>query len=295
MRTPPHAMVALVTPFDEAGDIDIGAHRHNLETLHERGIRGFLIGGSTGEGPYLEPGERLGLVAVAREVLGDGPCILSGVNAESMRQGLAQSAEAAGAGADAVLALTPTTLVRGRADAVIDFYEGVADEAGLPVLLYTMGRVAGYELDVETSTHLAAHGNIVGLKDSNGNPTRLQEVAASAPDDFYVFCGASRAVALSIEGGAWGAITASANYAPTLLGEVVTSARKSARRAADAQERLGGLARVVESRGLAGIKLAAEISGLRPGRSRRPLPGLAAADEATLRRSLEAMRRQVLA
>ena len=56
MRTPPRLMPALITPFTRTGEIDLEAHRHNLRTLSTAGIRGFLIGGSTGEGPYLEAG-----------------------------------------------------------------------------------------------------------------------------------------------------------------------------------------------------------------------------------------------
>ncbi len=70
MTTPPHTMAALITPFDEAGVIDTGAHRHNLRLLTNRGLVGFLIGGSTGQGPYLEPGECTVLTGVAREELG---------------------------------------------------------------------------------------------------------------------------------------------------------------------------------------------------------------------------------
>lgn len=49
-------MPALITPFTRGGEIDTRAHTHNLKTLAEAGIDGFVIGGSNGEGPYLEPG-----------------------------------------------------------------------------------------------------------------------------------------------------------------------------------------------------------------------------------------------
>ena len=64
MKTPPRTMAALITPFYEHGSIDEAAHRHNLTLLTEWGLDGFLIGGSTGQGPYLEPGERLSLIHI---------------------------------------------------------------------------------------------------------------------------------------------------------------------------------------------------------------------------------------
>ena len=74
--------------------------------------------------------------------------------------------------------------------------------------------------------------------------------------------------------GGYGAIAASANYAPTLVREVVDAARKGLEKAADAQERLAGLSRLVDTRGVPGVKLAAEIAGLHPGLPRLPLQRL---------------------
>ena len=123
MRTAPRLLPALITPFSRSGELDLNAHRHNLRTLTKRGIKGFLVGGSTGEGPYLDPGERATLLTATRQELGTRPFLLAGVAGESLRVATAQVEEAAVAGADAVLALTPTSLVRGNQAAVIGFFK----------------------------------------------------------------------------------------------------------------------------------------------------------------------------
>ncbi len=294
MRTLPTVMAALVTPFDGGGEIDEDAHRHNLSLLRERGIEGFVLGGSTGEGPYLEPGERRRLLDVARDEVGDDAFLVSGVAAESLRAGLAQAEEATAGGADALLVMTPTTLIRGNARAVARYYEALAASSELPVLLYSVPGVTGFELPAETAAELAGRPGIVGMKDSGGQPVRVQQIMATAPVDFRLFIGSSPAVALGVAGGAHGAITASANYAPRLVIEVVAAARKSVAKAADAQERLAGLSRLVDARGVAAVKLAAEVSGLRPGRTREPLQPLSGADADVVRRRLEALRGQLL-
>lgn len=288
-------MPALVTPFDEHGDLDLDAHRHNVELLAGRGVDGFVLGGSTGEGPYLDPGERHDLVAVAREQVPDA-YLVCGVAGQSVRRGAEEIAEAAEGGADAALVLTPTSLVIGRHDAVRAYYVALATTAPIPLLLYSMPALTGYELPVDIAVEiLSRRGQAVGLKDSGGHPVRIQQIAAAVPEEMFLFTGSSPAVALSVAGGGFGAITASANYAPSLVREVVAAARKGgASRAADAQERLTGLTRLVEARGLAGTKLAAEVAGLRPGRSRAPLPVLAETDAAPLRRQLAALRHQFL-
>jgi dihydrodipicolinate synthase/N-acetylneuraminate lyase len=286
-------MPALVTPFDEAGDIDLDAHLHNVSWMISRGIDGLLIGGSTGEGPYLEPGERHTLVAVAREEADDA-FIICGVSGESLREAETLAAEAAEAGADALLVVTPTSLARGRDDSVRRYYEALADIAELPVMLYSVPKVTAYELPVDVVKLVAGRVDIVGMKDSGGQPVRAQQIVAAAPDDFYLFAGASAALSLSAAGGAYGAITASANYAPGLVGDVVSTARRNLVKASEAQEKLTGLSALVEARGVAGVKLAAEVAGMQPGHARAPVWPLEDDQAASLRRRLEAMKGQVL-
>ena len=119
MRPPPRTMVALITPFVENGSIDGPAHRHNLARLAEWEVGGFLIGGSTGQGPYLEAGERAVLTALARDELGQDAFLLTGVSAQSVRQALEQIGEGADAGADAVAVISgvmddPTPAIAAR-------------------------------------------------------------------------------------------------------------------------------------------------------------------------------------
>ncbi len=285
-------MPALVTPFDEPGDIDFEAHAHNVAFLESKGVEGLLLCGSTGEGPYIDPGERRQLVEATRE-LTDDVFLLCGVAAQSVRQAIAQVTEAAEGGADAALVMTPTTMARTRPDAVAAFYRTLEAAAPLPLLLYSVPAVTAFELTVEDAVSLAARPNIVGMKDSGGQPVRVQQIVGSSPD-FHVFAGASAAVALSVAAGGHGAITASANYAPTLVREVVDAARKGLDKAAEAQERLAGLSRLVDTRGVPGVKLAAEIAGLRPGLPRLPLQPLSSDEASTVSRQLEALKGQLL-
>jgi len=261
-------MPAIITPFDTSGAIDAGAHRHNVGALWERGIHGAVIGGSNGEGPYLEPGERATLAAGARAAAPDG-FVMVGLAAESLRLALAQAGEAAGAGADAVLAMTPTTLVRHRADLVEGFFSDLAEASPLPVFLYSVPKVTAYELPLEVALRLAAHGNVAGMKDSGGDPVRCTTVAAGAPRGFWMFAGASAAVAPAVAGGAHGSVTASANYAPELVSAVVAAAGTP--EANPLHERLLRLSGAVERHGVAAVKYAATRTGLEGGRSRRPL------------------------
>ena len=157
-------MPALITPFGQRGEIDIKAHTSNMRTLAERGIEGFVIAGSNGEGPYLEPGERSRLIKAGRR---RKTHLMVGIAGESTRVALAQVAESTEAGADSLLVLTPTTVARGRDEAILRFYRTVADRSNVPIFLYSVPPVTSYSLPIELIWRLSRHENIVGMKDGS--------------------------------------------------------------------------------------------------------------------------------
>jgi dihydrodipicolinate synthase/N-acetylneuraminate lyase len=264
-------MPALVTPFTTRGEIDLKAHTHNVRVLAEQGIEGFLFGGSTGEGQYLEPGERGRLVKAVRR---RKTHIVSGIAAETTRQGLAQVAEAIDAGADSLLVLTPTALARGRHDAVASYFQALADRSTVPVLLYSVPVYTGYSLPVDVVAKLARHHNISGMKDSSGDVVRLQAIVDATPASFILFNGSSRALSAAIAIGCYGAITASGNYAPDLVVRTLKAAQQSSSAARRLQKRLNSLSADVEAHGVPGVKAAAKAAGLQPGHPRLPLTRL---------------------
>lgn len=275
----PDYLPALVTPFTQRGEIDLKAHTHNMRALAERGIEGFVIGGSNGEGPYLEPGERGRLVKTGRRRKAH---FMVGITAESTRNALSQVAEATDAGADTLLVLTPTTLTRGRDDAVVDYFRAVAESTKTPVLLYSVPNVTGYSLPIDLVAQLSRHSNIIGMKDSSGDVVRLQSIIDTTPGEFVLYSGASRALTAAIAVGCHGAITGSGNYAPDLVLQTLRAAKESPAGARRLQKRLSSLSADVEAHGIPGVKAAARAAGLEPGYPRQPLTRLSRGVETSI-------------
>lgn len=280
-------MPALITPFTRSGAVDEDAVAHNVALLWERGVRGFLLAGSNGEGPYLEPGERATLCTIAREAAPQA-FLLCGVAAESLRMALTQAEEAARGGADAALVLSPTTLVRGRHHLVAGYFADVADRADLPVFLYSVPGVTAYDLPLEVVIELAGHRNIAGMKDSGGHPVKAAAIVTGAPEGFVLYVGSSPALTQSVAVGARGGITSSANYAPVLVGRVIDAARRSVRSALPVQRRLTRLSAAIEVHGVAGVKAAAAEAGLRAGIPRLPLRPLTGSARRVVRDTIRA-------
>ncbi len=273
-------MPAIITPFDDQQELDLDAHRHNLSFLGELGYEGFVLGGSTGEGPLLENGERRRLASASRESLGDEAYLLCGINAETNRAAKGQIAEAAEGGADAALVLTPTTLSRNRTNFVSAFYQEVADESPLPVFLYSVPGVTAYSLPLEAVWELAQHPNVLGMKDSSGDAIRIQRILTGLPDNFALYNGSAQSVTLTVAAGTYGVILAAANYVPQLSLEVVAAALEHPPGDMKSQNRLTVANDAVARYGIPGVKAASEMVGLQVGRCRAPLLPITPEDRA---------------
>ncbi|MDE0232611.1 MAG: dihydrodipicolinate synthase family protein [bacterium] len=271
MNSLPRAMPAIITPFNDQQELDLDAHRHNLSFLGGLGYQGFVLAGSTGEGPLLEPGERRRLTAASRDSVGDDTFLLCGINAETNREARRQITEAAQGGADAALVLTPTTLSRNRTNFVSAFFSEVADESPLPVFIYSVPLVTAYSIPMEAVWELAQHPNVVGMKDSSGDAIRIQRTLAGLPDNFALYNGSAHSVTLTLAAGAHGVILAAANYVPRLGLEVVAAALETPPGDMKKQHRLTAANDGVARYGIPGVKAAAEMVGLRAGRCRAPL------------------------
>jgi 4-hydroxy-2-oxoglutarate aldolase len=279
----PDYMPALITPFTRGGEIDTKAHIKNMRILAEAGMKGYVIGGSNGEGPYLEPGEREKLVRAGRRRKSH---FMVGVAAESTRAALRQVREAEDGGADSILAMTPTSLARGRDEAVLRFYRTLTDETKLPLFLYSVPAVTGYSLPIELVWRLSRHDNIVGMKDSSGDVVRLQSIIDATPTSFVLYAGSSRAVTGAMAVGCFGAITGSGNYAPELILQLVAAAKDDPSKARKLQKRLSSLSAEVEAHGVPGVKAAARAAGLESGYPREPLTRLSRGAETSITKLL---------
>lgn len=264
-------MPALVTPFTKTGELDIKAFQKNVRILAETGIEGFVIAGSNGEGPYLEPGERERLV---RSVRRRKTHLMVGIAGESTRLALQQVEEAEAAGADSVLVMTPTASARGRGEAMVTHYRTIADKSSLPVYVYSVPLMTAYSLPVDLVGKLSKHDNIVGMKDSSGDVVRLQAIIDETPGSFLLYSGSSRALTGAMAVGCHGAITGSGNYLPKLVQETLSRAKENPISARRLQKRLSSISSAVESHGVPGVKVAAQAAGLSPGHPRLPLTRL---------------------
>lgn len=225
--------VALLTCFDEHGDLDAGATAALAVRLCDEGVTGVVVAGTTGEAATLEADERRRLVREVRRAVPPTVPVVAGTGGPSTRQAVRLTAEAIDAGADAVMALSPPRAVDMR-----PYYAAVAETAGpVPVLAYHFPAVSPPGIPVACLAELP----VTGCKDSGGDADRLLEEVASFPGALYV--GATSLVALAGLVGAAGAILALANLDPRACGRAFAGDPEATRSLAAEQRalRAGGL------------------------------------------------------
>ncbi len=201
-----------------------------------------------------------------------------GIGAESTRQTIARARGAAAAGADAVLCVAPHYFGAGAmTDAALHaHYHAVADASPVPVALYSIPKYMHFALSQGLVAELAVHPNIIGIKDSSGDPAILATYLASQSDAFTVLTGNGAQFLAALQAGARGGILAVAAFAPALTRAVYEEfTRGNVAAAAAAQAELTPLAmEIVAKLGVAGVKAAYDHVGLAGGPVRGPLAGL---------------------
>jgi 4-hydroxy-2-oxoglutarate aldolase len=269
------------TPFDPGtGDVAPDALRDNVSRLAAAGLDGIVVAGSTGEAPLLAPDEQRRLVAWARAALPEGRWLVAGSGAESTRETVALARAAAAEGADAVLVRPPAYFAAAVTPASLaDHYRAVADASPVPVLVYNIPKYTHLPIAAGLLDQLAAHPNLVGVKDSSGDVKQLAAYRDAVPG-WSVFAGSGSLLYAALEMGCDGGILAVACFAAATCAGVLAAFRAGEReRAGRLAERLVPLDREIVARfGPAGVKAAMDAVGLYGGPVRAPLAGLSAGE-----------------
>lgn len=262
---------ALVTPFDDDGDVDHGALADLVRALDDGGADGMVPCGTTGEFASMTPVERRRVVETTASAT-DGP-VIAGAADTSVRGVRERIAAAADAGADA--ALVPLPYYHGANDpsGYETFLTRVADGADLPVVLYHIPGPVGRTLPVDLVATMADHGAVTGLKDSSGDLDRLLAVAERTPDGFDLYQGYDSLLVPGLAFGATGGINALANVVPGALADLAdaVAAGEFDRAMGIHREAVAPVFRLSVEHGFAPTtKVAAAARGLLPNAAVRP-------------------------
>ena len=218
------SITALATPFTVAGEIDLDAWRRLLRIQLDGGTQGIVVAGSTGEAAALDEEEFESLLRIAVETVAGCIPVLAGTGLSNTRKTIAQTRWVAALGADAALVVTPP-YVRPTQVGLDAHFRAVADEGGLPVVLYNVPGRTGCDLLPETAASLAGHERIIGIKEARAEVERMAALLPLRSTGFAVLSGDDPTAARAMLAGADGLVSVASNVLPRAMRRLCDLAR----------------------------------------------------------------------
>ncbi len=179
---------AVTTKFHENGDLDIPAFLHNIRAQIDAGVQGIIIGGSLGESSTLSHDERIELLVATKEVANGKVSVILNVAEGATRQaiGLAQRAEKNGADG---LMLLPPMLYRPTNAETVTYFRTVAQNTGLPILVYNNPVDYKVEVSLDMFEELLKLDNIQAVKESTRDISNVTRMLTRFGDRLKILCG----------------------------------------------------------------------------------------------------------
>lgn len=279
--------VAMVTPFDEKGDLDVAAGRRLAAYLVDNGVDSLVLAGTTGEAPTTSVEEKLTLLKEVKDEVGDKAKLIAGAGTNNTATSVQLAKASADAGADALLIVTPYYSKPTQAG-VVKHFSAVAEATDLPICMYDIPGRSGIEISSESIQRLAELPTIKAMKDAKGNLAEASWLMRQTGLAWYSGDDPLNLAFLSL--GATGSISVVGHAAPKQLKDLHVSfdsgdLEKARAINADviaplarAQARLGGVSLA---------KAALRLQGIEVGEPRLPVVGPSAAEIEELRNDMK--------
>ncbi len=213
------SLVALVTPFDQHNRVDYTALKRLIEFHVAEGSDGLVVAGTTGEAATLSRDEHVELLNRAVELAAGRLPVIAGTGSNSTAQTRDLSLAVADSGIDAYLLVVPY-YNKPVQEGMYQHFASIADAVSKPIILYNVpGRTVADMLPA-TVARLAAHGNIMGIKEATGDIDRLRAIQDLVDDEFMLYSGDDFTVLPFITLGGHGVITVSGNVVPAAMAKL---------------------------------------------------------------------------
>src|SRR4051794_27443046 len=213
------SLVALITPMRSDGSVDEKAFQELVEWQIAEGTEGLVPVGTTGESPTLSHQEHKRVVELCVEATRGRVPVIAGAGSNSTAEAVDFPRHAKAAGADATLVVTPY-YNKPTQEGMYLHFKAIADAADLPLFIYNIPPRSVVDMSVETMARLAAHPNIVGVKDATANLARPLHTRRACGADFIQLSGEDHTALSFNAAGGHGCISVTANVAPRLCAEM---------------------------------------------------------------------------
>ncbi len=181
-------ITAMVTPFDEEGEVNYKQAKKLALALLNSGSDGILVVGTTGESPTLIREEELRLFSEVKSAVGERGTVIAGTGSNSTAEALATTKGAEQIGVDACLLVVPY-YNKPTQEGLYQHFKAIAESTSLPCILYNVPSRTVTSLSADTTIKLSHIDNIIGIKEASGNLGQVAKIISHTGEDFLVWSG----------------------------------------------------------------------------------------------------------
>ena len=203
---------AMVTPMTPEG-VDYEALGRFIDFQLSQGINALVAVGTTGESATLSPDERKEVIRFTIDRVAGRVPVIAGTGTNNTQHAIEYSVDAAKAGADALLVVTPY-YNKATQNGLIAHFTAIADRVDKPIILYNVPSRTGCNLLPATVEKLAEHPNIAAIKEASGNMSQVVELFARCGDKLDVYSGEDGLTVPILSMGGKGTISVLSNVVP---------------------------------------------------------------------------------
>jgi 4-hydroxy-tetrahydrodipicolinate synthase len=214
--------VAMVTPFQEDGQVDYDALQKLIDYLIDGGVEYLVSLGTTGESATLSDEERKNVWSFTAGVVKGRVGLVAGIGGNNTAEVVQQMKQFDTTGYDAILSASPH-YNKPTQEGIYQHYKAIAVATPLPVILYNVPSRRGSNINADTIVRLAHDfKNIIGIKEASGNFDQINQVMRDKPKDFMVISGDDPVTLPMIALGSAGLISVTGNALPRQTSDMVT-------------------------------------------------------------------------
>ncbi len=207
-------LTAMVTPFDQEGNVDFQRASELSKALVKSGSDGLVIGGTTGEAPTLSYDEKLQLFSIVKESVGPEISVIAGTTDNNTQVSIDLSKDAEKLGVDGLL-LTVPAYNKPTQEGLYKHFVKIADSVNIPGILYNVPSRTSLNMEAETTLKLSSIENIIGVKEASSDLDQVTEVISNAPEGFKVWSGNDNETFLIMMLGGYGVVSVASNIIGT--------------------------------------------------------------------------------
>jgi 4-hydroxy-tetrahydrodipicolinate synthase len=288
-------LTAMVTPFDQNGEVDFNATRILVDYLIENGTDGIVVAGTTGESPTLTTEEKVALFKFVVDAVNGRVPVIAGTGSNNTRASISLTKLAEETGVDGIMLVAPY-YNKPSQEGMYQHFKAIAESTPLPIMLYNIPGRSVVNLSVETIVRLSQIPNIVALKEASGNLDAMAEIISQAPSDFTLYSGDDGLALPVLAIGGAGVVSVASHVIGNEIQEMINHFKNgNVQDAASAHRRLLPIMKALfTAPNPAPVKAALNMNGVNVGGLRLPLLPLTTEEQRTLQGVLPASNVKVL-